>query len=135
MTTTDPEVQPSWHTPISVRLPDDLYQRAVAHADDLDRSVSWLMRNALQVFLDGHDARARIPQPAEDSHGGYTTYGAFVRWSIRTPALGDMTEDRFADAVLSIGTGAMLHDAGCDTVAVDGPWAIKPLQAAAPADS
>jgi predicted DNA-binding protein len=37
-----------------IRMEDELWNRATRVAEDLDRSVSWVIRDALEKYIDQH---------------------------------------------------------------------------------
>lgn len=54
--TTDPRLLPDpepAYRVVSVRLPDELLHELSRRADEVDRSLSWYIRNALQVTVEG----------------------------------------------------------------------------------
>ena len=53
-------------TPIRrLRMEDELWNAAERVAGDLDRSVSWIIRKALEEFIDRHRAAKRATKQAE----------------------------------------------------------------------
>lgn len=55
-------------TVVSVRLPKDVAERLAAQADELDRPRSWLIQQAIGVYLDGQAAR-RVDWTVNDEAG------------------------------------------------------------------
>jgi predicted transcriptional regulator len=54
-------------TPIRrLRMEDELWNSAERVASDLDRSVSWVMRKALEEYIDRHRAAKRAAKQAAD---------------------------------------------------------------------
>jgi predicted transcriptional regulator len=52
-------------TPIRrLRMEDELWNSAERVASDLDRSVSWVMRKALEEFIERHRAAKRAAKAA-----------------------------------------------------------------------
>ena len=52
-------------TPIRrLRMEDDLWNKAERVAVDLDRSVSWIMRKALEEYIERHLAQKRAAKAA-----------------------------------------------------------------------
>ena len=111
----------------TIRIPTALVDRAEAKATDLDRSVSWLIRQALTCYLDGL-ATPAVQWP-DDWSGGATTFQATVRWRMPNFATGEpesdttMVIDRAMTAVCDV-----LRSFGAqDEIAVDGPISVMPM--------
>lgn len=47
-----------------LRMEDELWDRAKRVADDLDRSVSWIIRDALEQYIERHLAAKRAAKAA-----------------------------------------------------------------------
>ncbi len=51
---------PKGHKALSLTMPRELYAELKAHADEHERSVSWMIRHAVKVML------ARLPEHEKD---------------------------------------------------------------------
>lgn len=51
---------PKGHKALSLTMPRELYAELKAHADEHERSVSWMIRHAVKVML------ARVPEHEKD---------------------------------------------------------------------
>jgi len=55
-------------TPIRrLRMEDELWNRAELTAKDLDRSVSWIIRKALEEYIERHRAAKRAAKQVKQS--------------------------------------------------------------------
>lgn len=52
-----------------LRMEDQLWERAERVAADLDRSVSWVIRKALEEYIDRHLAAKREARAAAKAQG------------------------------------------------------------------
>jgi len=53
-----------------LRMEDELWERAKRVAADLDRSVSWVIRDALEKYIEQHLAAKRAAREAERKRAG-----------------------------------------------------------------
>lgn len=59
----------------SIKLEDDLRDRIQRLAEQRDRSVHWLMREAIRQYLDREEQQERALQEALDAWGDYQETG------------------------------------------------------------
>lgn len=64
--------------PVSVKLPTEIRDRLKAVADSQDRSMHWLMREAVSQYLEREEARAALKAAADQSWQHYQHTGLHV---------------------------------------------------------
>ena len=109
----------------SVRLPEALIDAAEAKATDLDRSLSWMIRQALSLYL---EARVPVSWP-QDGTGGTATYRATLTWQMPPFATDDPSSDTelvIERMVTELCEVVRAHGAE-DFITVDGPDQIIPM--------
>lgn len=115
MTNTEPDT-----STLTVRIPKDLADRLKARADELERSVNWMVKNILSRALEA--ASPAWPSPP-DQTSGRSLYGVALRWYM--PPFGEVTEERVDIAVARAVRD--LQEQGAENVVIDGPWAEAPM--------
>ena len=64
--------------PVAVKLPLDVRNRLKAVAENQDRSIHWLMREAVNQFLEREEQKAALRAAADESWSHYQETGLHV---------------------------------------------------------
>lgn len=71
---------------LSIRLPNDLADEIVRRADEVDRSTSWYIKNALQVMVEQlQTSNLRYPDPLPESESGQCPSRFTATFDFRMP--------------------------------------------------
>lgn len=64
--------------PVAVKLPTDVRDRLKAVAEQQDRSIHWLMREAVNQFLEREEQKAALKAAADESWKHYQETGLHI---------------------------------------------------------